>query len=219
LADGNLEFLGRRDQQVKIRGYRIEPGEIENRLLQFEWIKEVVVTPVEDKKNLCAYVVPISTFEGELDIDALKTGLSVHLPEYMIPAYFVRMDRLPLTPSGKTDRRALPLPERKSADSVVEAPRNEIEEKMVELWAEVLGIKKELIGVNENFFKLGGHSLKAAMLAAKIFKVFNVKVPLMKIFETPTVEGICSLISLSEWIWEQEKEKEFNVEEEEEVIL
>jgi bacitracin synthase 3 len=199
LADGNIEFLGRIDFQVKIRGFRIEPGEIERQLLKQEEIKEAVVISKEtvpgnsadsDEKYLCAYIVA----EKELVITKIKEILSNNLPAYMIPTYFMQMEKLPLTPNGKIDRKALPEPEVDTAITYV-PPRNELERKLEKIWAEVLKIDNDIIGIYSNFFELGGHSLKATILASKIHKEFNVKIPLIEIFKTPTIEGMAGYIT------------------------
>ena len=181
LPDGNVEFLGRIDHQVKIRGFRIELGEIENRLLTHESVKEAVVIDRENaggEKYLCAYVVPR---DREHDTADLKKYLSTVLPDYMVPAYFQRLASIPLTPNGKLDRKALPLPTMTAGEAYI-APRDEIESKLAGLWSEILGIDKEHISASADFFLLGGHSLKANLLAAKIHQAFNVKIPLMEIF-------------------------------------
>ncbi len=190
LGDGNIEFLGRIDHQVKIRGFRIELGEIENQLFNYDHIKEAVVTTNEDKngdKYLCAYIVPHSP--DHIEISRLQNHLAQKLPDYMIPTYFVQLEQIPLTPTGKVDRKALPTPEIKSEIQYT-APRNKIEEQLVEIWSEVLGIQREKIGIDHNFFRLGGHSLKAARLLARIHKKLDVEIPLAKMFETPTVRGL-----------------------------
>ncbi|MCH7324065.1 non-ribosomal peptide synthetase, partial [Solibacillus sp. MA9] len=158
LPDGNIEFLGRIDNQVKIRGFRIELGEIENRLLQHESIKEVVVLAKETKTNekyLCAYVV---SNKGIKDLN-LKSYLNGSLPKYMVPSYFVQMEKMPLTPNGKLNRKVLPEPDLEEITNDYEAPRNEMEEVLARIWCEVLKIEK--VGINDNFFEIGGHSLKA----------------------------------------------------------
>jgi amino acid adenylation domain-containing protein len=194
LWDGNIEFLGRIDHQVKVRGYRIEPGEIEKQLLKYPGIKEaVVVIKVHEQggndKYLCAYIVS----ESVLSADELRVYLSKHLPEYMIPSYFIRIDEIPLTPACKIDRKALPSPQLKSDREYV-APGNEVEEKLVEIWSGVLGIKKEIIGVFDNFFELGGHSLKSTILVSKIHKELHVRIPLAQIFNTPTIRELSGYI-------------------------
>jgi fengycin family lipopeptide synthetase D len=200
LPDGTIEFQGRIDQQVKVRGFRIELGEIETCLLKHEAIKEAVVIQREDEeadRYLCAYIciggiAPIDAAELESE---LKEYLAQSLPAYMIPAYFVPLDKIPLTANGKIDRKKLPEPgltvgERRA----YKAPATETEKRLVELWSEVLGIGKEKIGVNDDFFQLGGHSLKATVLTAKIHKVFDIKMPLLEIFKTPTIEHLARYI-------------------------
>ncbi|MCY9332377.1 amino acid adenylation domain-containing protein, partial [Bacillus haynesii] len=188
LPDGNIQFLGRVDQQVKIRGYRIEPGEIENQLLKYEKIEEAAVIAREDGDHdpyLCAYVKA----KKEVEPEKIRAFLKKSLPDYMIPQHFVQLDRLPLTVNGKVDKKSLPVPERSAAmDRRYEAPRDQMEEKLVSIWEEALGINK--IGINSNFFEVGGHSLKAAALVSTIHKELNVKLPLRQIFETPTIKGL-----------------------------
>lgn len=184
LPDGNVGFLGRIDSQVKIRGFRIELGEIENRLLNHKKISKVVVTTKEGKqgeKYLCAYIKVIESYEMP-SVTELREYLSGSLPDYMIPLYFIPINRIPLTPGGKIDRKALPDPIVKRGTGYQE-PQNEIERKLVEIWSQVLNIDKKLIGINCDFFDLGGHSLKAVVMIAKIQKEFNVKLPLEKIFK------------------------------------
>jgi tyrocidine synthetase-3 len=207
LPDNNIEFLGRSDHQVKIRGFRIEPGEIENHLLKHKEIKDAVVTAKDDNdgnKYLCAYIV----LTGKSDRDrissistVLRNDLSQSLPGYMIPSYFIPVTEIPLTPSGKVDRKALPTPEGKSSGTYT-APRDEIEEKLVALWAEVLFGKDPLhevrIGIDDNFFQLGGHSLKALILVARIHKEFNSKVPLAELFKTPDIRGLAGYVKKAE---------------------
>jgi len=192
LADGNMEFLGRSDNQVKIRGYRIELGEIENRLLSYAGIKEALVIAKEDfekNKYLCAYIAG----EGEIKPAELREYLSRQLPEYMQPTYFVRIDKLPLTLNGKIDRKALPEPDTNiTATTEYVAPGNETEEKLAQIFEEVLMIEK--VGINDNFFEIGGHSLRATSLAGRIHKELNAEVPLREIFKTPTIKGLSEYI-------------------------
>ncbi len=195
LSDGNIEFLGRIDNQVKIRGYRIELGEIESQLLKYEGIREAIVIAkeAEENKYLCSYI----TGDREFTVSELREHLSKELPEYMIPAYFIKLNTLPLTANGKVDRKALPEPDgsiARGAEYV--APSNEIEEKLVGIWGEVLGI--ETIGINDNFFELGGHSLKAINVIAKTYKALNVELPLRELFKTPTIKGLAGYIKASE---------------------
>ncbi|HLP59502.1 MAG TPA: amino acid adenylation domain-containing protein, partial [Candidatus Deferrimicrobium sp.] len=202
LPDGNIEYLGRIDYQVKVRGFRIELGEIEKRLLKHPVITEAVVVVQEEKvgdKYICAYIVPNS----ELDILELGEYLSKELPDYMIPSFFMQLEKIPLTPNGKIDRRALPRPELKVGESYT-APRNKIEKKLVELWAEILGRDalhvsqlQTSIGIDDNFFQLGGHSLKAMILVSKIHKELEVKIPMAEIFKTSTIRHLSEFIKKS----------------------
>jgi amino acid adenylation domain-containing protein len=193
LPGGNIEYLGRIDNQVKIRGYRIELGEIETRLLEHEDIREAVVVAKEEPSTqtryLCAYYVSSS----EIPFSDLSAFLSVSLPEYMIPSYFVRLDDIPLTTNGKVDRRALPEPgKRVLTGAGYEAPSSEEEKRMARLWEEVLNV--ENISVNDSFFQLGGHSLKAGILISRIHKEFRVDVPLRQIFKTPSVRDLTRFV-------------------------
>jgi tyrocidine synthetase-3 len=206
LSDGNIEFIGRVDQQVKIRGFRIELGEIEGRLLKHEAIKETVVIDRERESGdryLCAYIV---LKRDDIRTPGLKKFLLEELPPFMIPNFFVYIDEIPLNPNGKVNRKALPQPEAPGIDLDRETPRNAREEKLAQIWAHVLGLEKERIGINSNFFELGGHSLKAAVLMAKIHIVLNVKIPLVNIFQSPTIK------ELSQYINSKEKEKYIPIE-------
>ncbi|MCY9281383.1 lichenysin non-ribosomal peptide synthetase LicA [Bacillus haynesii] len=198
LPDGTVDFIGRKDDQVKIRGYRIELGEIESVLQGAPAVgKAVVLTRHETGGSLevCAYVVPK---QGEkIHLQVLREHLSKHLPDYMIPSCFVELDEIPLTASGKVDRKAL-LRHEVSVSGTAEyaAPRNEYEEKMVGIWQEVLGA--EQVGIHDQFFDLGGHSLKAMTMLAKIHKAFGVEVPLQILFEKPTVAALSDFVSEAE---------------------
>jgi amino acid adenylation domain-containing protein len=205
LPDGNIEFLGRVDLQVKLRGYRIEPGEIETQLMNHQDVKEAVVAAGgqgHGHEYLCAYIVAAGP--GKFDrtpsmAEELKNYLSRSLPGYMIPAHFVKMERLPLTPSGKIDRKALPEPGKgDGAAGDFIAPRDEIEMKLASLWAEVLGIEKSGIGIDGNFFGLGGHSLKATVMTAKIHREFMVRVPLSHMFSAPTIRKLAGYLKEAE---------------------
>jgi thioesterase domain-containing protein len=195
LPDGDIEYLGRIDQQVKIRGYRIELGEIEAMLLRHPSVREALVLAREDQpgdKRLVAYLVA----EGSA-VPAgpeLRTFLKGILPEYMIPWVFVVLDALPLTPNGKVDRKALPAPDPVGLDSgeSFAAPRTPTEHELVRIWCQLLRVEK--IGIHDNFFDLGGHSLLATQVFSRINALFPVKVPLRRIFETPTVAGLAEAI-------------------------
>lgn len=186
LPDGNIEFLGRIDQQVKIRGFRIEPGEIETALLKYDGIKEAAVIDKEDldkNKYLCAYF----SASREITVSKLREHLGRSLPDYMIPQYFVQIPQIPLTNSGKVDRKALPDPEGNIHTGVAYvAAQDEIEKKLSDIWSKILNIEK--IGVNDSFFDLGGHSLKAVSLAAKIHKELETEIPLSEIFRLATIK-------------------------------
>ncbi|MGV6936755.1 non-ribosomal peptide synthetase [Paenibacillus sp. CMM36] len=192
LPDGNIEFLGRIDHQVKIRGYRIELGEIEAQLLKHSSIKEVVAATREDpqgNKYICAYIVG----ESELTIPELREYLSKDLPDYMIPSYFVQLEKLPLSANGKVDRNALPAPDGNINTGVdYAAPFGEIEEKLVLIWSQILGVQK--IGVNDNFFELGGDSLKATNLVSRVHKEFDIEFALKEVFMGPTISAIAKSI-------------------------
>lgn len=190
LPDGNLEFLGRKDQQVKIRGFRIETGEIEFQLLKHGLIKEaVVVARGEEDKYLCAYF----TAHEEISTSRLKDFLTRSLPDYMIPSYFMQLDAMPLTSNSKIDIKALPDPEgRKNIKTAYAEPQNEVEEELVGIWKEILGVEK--IGIDDDFFEIGGHSLKATALVTHIHRTFNTEIQLKDVFEIRTVRGLAARI-------------------------
>ncbi len=196
LPDGNIEFLGRKDHQLKIRGYRIEAGEIEQVLLQHPAIQSAVVMgkDMEQGKELLAYLV-----KGEHDlpdVESLRQYLSEHLPHYMIPSYFVELEAMPLTTSGKVNRKALPEPDMSGlvAGTQYVAPRNSTESALVEIWEEVL--QRSGIGIYDNFFDLGGHSLRAIQLCARITKELGVSVPLNLLFKAPNVAALADKINM-----------------------
>ncbi|MGG4186791.1 amino acid adenylation domain-containing protein, partial [Paenibacillus jamilae] len=188
MPDGNIEYLGRIDHQVKIRGYRIELGEVEAQILKVEDVQEVIVLAQADEQGqnqLVAYYVA----EREVSAGELRSLLGEELPNYMVPSYLVQLKQMPLTPNGKIDRKALPTPEvnlQSGADYV--APRTWVEVKLAQIWQDVLGLAQ--VGVKENFFEIGGHSLRATTLASKIHKELNKPLPLRSIFEAPTIEQL-----------------------------
>ncbi len=194
--DGNMEFLGRLDNQVKIRGYRVELGDIESQLLKHGDIKEVLVTAREGRtkaksdKYLCAYYVSPREFTA----NQLADYLSATLPEYMIPPYFVRLEKMPVTPNGKLDRKALPEPASTLEAQEYIAPRSEVEETLAEIWSEVLRKEKDMISIDSNFFQLGGHSLNATIMAVMVRKELNVELPLGEIFKSPTIEELAKYL-------------------------
>jgi amino acid adenylation domain-containing protein len=184
LDGGSLEVLGRTDAQVKVRGYRVEPGEVDAALRRHPGVAACVVVAREDRpgdRRLVAYVV------GAAEPAELREHLRRTLPEYMLPAAFVRLDALPRTPTGKLDPRALPAPEYAPAAGYV-APRTAVEETLAEIWAEVLGAPR--VGVADDFFALGGHSLLAMRLIASVRATFGVEVPIRAVFSAPTLEGM-----------------------------
>ncbi|HEX9939603.1 MAG TPA: amino acid adenylation domain-containing protein [Longimicrobium sp.] len=185
LADGTIEFLGRTDFQVKIRGFRIEPGEVEARLAEHPEVREAVVLVREDTpgdKRLVAYVVG----SGSVEADALRAYLSERMPEYMVPAAYVRLDALPLTPNGKLDRKALPAPEVDAyAAREYEPPVGTTEEALAEIWAEVLRVQG--VGRHDSFFELGGHSLLAVQVISRVRQVLEVEVALGEVFTRPVL--------------------------------
>ena len=187
MADGNFEFLGRRDLQVKIRGTRIELSEIDKLLRAHEAVKDLAVIDREDassNKFLCAYVVlgqPVETGE-------FRDYLSSRLPHEMIPSAFVLMDKLPRTISGKIDRKALPAPGqlRAELEKLFTPPRTPIETTLAEIWTEVLGIDR--VGIDDNFFEMGGHSLLVFQVISRVREAFGIDLPLRALFEAPTIE-------------------------------
>ncbi|MEH2068924.1 MAG: amino acid adenylation domain-containing protein [Nostoc sp.] len=195
LPDGNIEYIGRIDNQVKIRGFRIELGEIEAVLSQHSHVQVSCVIVREDTpgdKRLVAYVVPQTDVTSIKD--ELRQFLANKLPHYMMPAAFVILESLPLTPNGKVDRRALPIPDLYSeiAEKYI-PPRTPIEEKLAQIWAQVL--KVEQVGIHNNFFELGGHSLLATQVISRLPDAFGTSLPLRSLFESPTVAQLSEVIS------------------------
>ena len=187
-TDGNLEFLGRIDQQVKIRGYRIEPGEIESLLNQHPAVRESLVLARESgrgQKQLAAYL--IANQRPAPAIKELTDFLRPKLPDYMVPSAFAFLDAWPLTPNGKVDRNALPAPDQLGLKSSEEfaAPRNLIEETVAKVWSEMLG--RARLGIHDNFFECGGHSLLAAQAVSRLRESFNIHLSIRSLFEKPTV--------------------------------
>jgi len=192
-SKGEIEFLGRVDSQVKIRGFRVELSEIETSLRQHPSVLDGVVLAREDapgNKRLVAYVV---WREGHsASVNDLRGLLREKLPDYMVPASFVVLDTMPLTPSGKVDRRALPAPQQSGPSETFVAPRTPIEEVLAGIWCEVLEL--EQVGVEDNFFDLGGHSLLATQLFSRVRETFKIEIPLRRIFESPTVAGLAETV-------------------------
>jgi amino acid adenylation domain-containing protein len=191
LPDGRLEFLGRRDHQVKVRGFRIELGEIEAVLKESGKVQDVVVIAREDMR-LVAYVTGCA--DDPSVTKELRDHLGQKLPEYMVPSAFVMLTELPLTPNGKVDRKALPEPGQSASEVEYVAPSTPIEEVLCEMWEQVL--KLDRVGVHDNFFQLGGHSLLATQVISQVREIFDVELPLRRLFETPTVATLAAVIEM-----------------------
>jgi amino acid adenylation domain-containing protein len=189
--DGNIEFIGRADHQVKIRGFRIELGEIEAQLRQHAQVREAVVVAREEagEKRLVAYVVADAT----LGITDLKEHLKKRLPDYMVPAAIVVLEKLPLTPNDKVDRKALPAPDLAAiAGKDFTPPETDIERLLGEMWCDVLNLKR--VGIHDNFFELGGHSLMVIKLISRLRDAIQVELPMASVFEAPTIAQLALLI-------------------------
>jgi amino acid adenylation domain-containing protein len=193
LADSNIEYLGRIDHQVKLRGFRIELGEIESVLSEDASVRQAVVTVREDipgDKRLVAYVVP--AFGDNPDFDKLRDRAKSKLPEYMVPSKFVLLEKLPMTSSGKVDRNALPAPQTEQKDHAVVEPRTELEALLVNIYRNILGV--QLVGVTDDFFDLGGHSLMAARMLSEVRHATGKKIPLALLFRGASPEFLASVI-------------------------
>ncbi|HEX8772589.1 MAG TPA: amino acid adenylation domain-containing protein [Pyrinomonadaceae bacterium] len=208
LPDGNIEFLGREDFQVKVQGYRIELGEIEAALSEHEMVRACVVVAVGERhkdKRLVAYVV---TEDGHaINTDELRGFLGDKLPGYMIPSGFVTLEALPLTPNGKVDRQRLPAPDlrRNSQPRAYEPPRDALEQELSALWAEIL--EQPQIGIHDNFFDLGGHSLAAVRLISRIHQRFHVDLQLSALLQHASIEELASLLRLQQRTLQQREEQ------------
>jgi len=199
LPDGNFDFLGRCDQQVKLRGYRIELGEIENVLARHHAVHEAVVVVREDvpgDQRLVAYLV--TDDDQPTSAAALRDYLKEALPDYMTPSSFVFLETLPLTANGKVDRRALPAPDGARPDGETEyaAPRTPVEEVLAGIWRELLSLER--LGVHDNFFVLGGHSLLATQLLARLLTLFKIELPLITVFQSPTIAEFADALRVHE---------------------
>ncbi|MET0621647.1 MAG: amino acid adenylation domain-containing protein [Pyrinomonadaceae bacterium] len=196
LPDGNVEYLGRADEQVKVRGFRVEVGEVESVLRQHAEVRECVVTAGDDGRGglrLVAYVVPRAPTLAEPG--GLRNFLSEQLPEYMIPSAFVRLEALPQTPNGKLDRKALPAPDgasREAGEPYV-APRSELESLIAGVWQEVLEVER--VGVHDNFFGLGGHSLLMIRVNSRLRETLRAELPVIELFKYPTVSALAEHLS------------------------
>ncbi|MGR3221026.1 MAG: amino acid adenylation domain-containing protein [Candidatus Anammoxibacter sp.] len=193
LPDGEIEFFGRRDEQVKVRGYRIELGEIENTVLRHPSVSEAVVIKLQESGDLAAYIVCLN----EVNVSDLKSHCRTYLPEYMIPSVFVPLQSMPLTVAGtgKIDKKALPAPDIALSSTRLNdyaAPRNDLEERLVEIWKKIIG--KSQIGIYDNFFELGGTSLNSVQLASKISTIFKMNFSARTLFLNQTIEKLATEI-------------------------
>ncbi|NVO12320.1 MAG: amino acid adenylation domain-containing protein [Bacteroidales bacterium] len=214
LPDGNIQLLGRTDRQVKIRGYRVEPEDIEYCICKYSGVKNCIVYSKvvnNDERELVAYVI----LDEKVDLEELRGYLLKNLPQHAIPSYFVQLTEFPLTPNGKIDKGRLPNPEYSPAESVIR-PRNDVEERLANIWSEILKVSSVNIGIKDKFFEIGGNSLKAIFLGNKIHKEFNVQVSISELFLYSTIEAVSELISAKKWITTQEKH---NLENNKEILL
>jgi acyl carrier protein len=193
-AVGVVDFLGRVDFQVKIRGHRIELGEIEAALMQHSDVRQAVValrTDNPDDPRLVGYIVPAG--EEPPQANTLREFLKQKLPDYMVPAVYVPLDKLPLTPNGKVDRKALPAPQASAlAPREFVAPAGEIEQTLAAIWKDIL--KAEHIGADDNFFDFGGHSLQVVQVQNRLRETLQVDVPVLKLFQYPTIRSLAKFI-------------------------
>lgn len=192
--DGTIEYLGRNDQQVKVRGFRIEPGEVEAHLLRDGRFKEAVVVVRQDgasDKQLVAYVVPNGS--TDVTVGQLRAGLKAHLPEYMVPSALVLLDQMPLTSTGKVDRRALPAPQLTAyGNSEYEPPQGKLEEGLAQIWRDILRVEK--VGRTHNFFETGGNSLNVMRLIVRIAQQFAIPFSAQVVFANPTLMAMADAV-------------------------
>ncbi|WP_147491295.1 condensation domain-containing protein, partial [Burkholderia pseudomallei] len=205
-TDGSLEYLGRNDFQVKIRGFRIELGEIEAQLAKVAGVREVVVLARDSASEVRDNATPnaptpksspatekrlVAYYTGDADVAALRAQAAQHLPSYMVPSAYVRLDAWPLTPNGKLDRRALPAPADDAyARAEYEAPRGAKEEALAAIWRELLHVER--VSRHDNFFELGGHSLLAVQLVSRLRQALSVEVALSTVFDAPVLSALAS---------------------------
>ncbi|MEI4453451.1 amino acid adenylation domain-containing protein [Bacillus velezensis] len=198
LPDGTIEYAGRMDDQVKIRGYRVELGEIEAALRSLDGVKEAAVsvrTGQSGNKELIAYM----SLQADMDTEKVRSSLSKQLPNYMVPAYMMELEKLPLTPNGKLDRKNLPEPEL-ALQTAYTAPRNELEEQLSVIWQEVLGTKQ--VGIEDSFFELGGDSIKALQVSARLGR-YGRKMTASDLFRHPSIKELAPLIRKAERVIDQ----------------
>ncbi len=193
LPDGTIIFSGRADFQIKIRGFRVELGELESEIINYQGISEAIVVVNKDRKNdafLCAYFVA----NQPINIADLRTFLSQKIPEYLLPTYFTQLETMPLNNNAKIDRKNLPIPEFK-LERKYQAPSNAIEEKLVDIWAEILDLDKAIISTDINFFEIGGHSLKLTLLNDKIIKEFTIQSSMAELFNAKSIKNQADYIA------------------------
>jgi hypothetical protein len=195
LPDGNIEFVGRKDEQVKIRGFRVEPGEIEAALTNHEAVRESVVVARPDHSgtnHLVGYVV-LRPGAAVTNLQ-LREFLAKQFPPFMVPSHIVLLQKLPLTPNGKVNRRVLPAPEEipTGANKPAEVPRNATETLLAQIWSEIL--QRDQVGIHDNFFHLGGHSLLATQIISRVARALRVELPVRVVFESPTVAGMARAV-------------------------
>ena len=194
--DGCLHLLGRKDFQVKIRSFRVDVTEVETALMEHDGIRSVAVAGRNDQSHnttLVAYVV--TQQKTELDGAALRAFLKGKLPDYMIPTRFIFLDELPMLSNGKVNRHALPEPDGRPIDRTAPliAPRTPVEKMLAQIWAEVLSVKQ--VGIGDNFFDLGGHSLTATRVVSRVIQQFQLDIPLRSLFEAPTIADMATVIT------------------------
>ncbi|MCF5665397.1 amino acid adenylation domain-containing protein [Pseudomonas marginalis] len=193
-ADGVIEYVGRVDHQVKIRGFRIELGEIEALLLAQEAVREAFLLAADNQ--LVAYLVPaqpLSAAEHAAAGETLKATLREQLPDYMVPAHLIFLDRMPLNPNGKLDRQALPKPDGSAVQQAWQAPVTPLQQQVAAIWADILGVER--VGLTHHFFELGGHSLLAMQVVSRIRQALRLEVPLKLLFEQPRLEGFVAALT------------------------
>ncbi len=194
-TDGVIDFLGRVDHQVKVRGHRIELGEIEAALMQHSDIRQAVVvlrTDNPEDPQLAAYLVPAA---AEVPApNALRDFLKQKLPEHMVPAVYVSLEQMPMTPNGKIDRKALPAPQgsRVKGEGEFVAPKGSVEQSLAQIWKDILHV--EQIGVDDNFFDFGGHSLQVVQVQNRLRETLGIDVPVLKLFQFPTIRALAKFI-------------------------
>ena len=195
LSDGRIEFIGRTDQQVKLRGFRIELGEVESALCGYQSIGEAVASVRDDSSGSKTLVAYVTSKGAKPSPSELRSYLKEKLPEYMVPAFIVPMDKFPRTPNGKIDRKALPDPSvnQSEATRVYAAPKDELENRLVRLWQEVLNL--EQVGIDDNFFDLGGHSLLMMKVFRKLREELSGEFSIVDMFRYTTVRTLAAFLS------------------------